>query len=195
MDCASRPQHLNEQNREILVLREMIQGFYRDLAFATGRINQLRENYNQIYKENKEITSKSKAWEHKAERLYNKNEQSDMMGATSGVLNGEGERAAETTTQTQVHQNGTLFPGRVTRWADLTSPVQKFFGSPRREPSVPPIQEADRARYQKWLESSGFPAASDPKIWEAICTNWIGFLSATCSMPKRELAMSASIRP
>ena len=53
---------------------------------------------------------------------------------------------------------------------------------------MPPIREADRDRYQKWLESSGFPAASDPKIWEAICTNWIGFLSATGSMPKRELA-------
>jgi hypothetical protein len=53
---------------------------------------------------------------------------------------------------------------------------------------VPPIREADRARYQKWLESSGFPAASNPEIWEAICTNWIGFLSATGSMPKRELA-------
>lgn len=53
---------------------------------------------------------------------------------------------------------------------------------------VPPIQEADRARYQKWLESSNFPAASDPKIWEAIRTNWISFLSATGSMPNRELA-------
>ena len=53
---------------------------------------------------------------------------------------------------------------------------------------MPPIREADRDRYQKWLESSGFPAASNPKIWDAICTNWIGFLSATGSMPKRELA-------
>lgn len=59
---------------------------------------------------------------------------------------------------------------------------------PGERSDVPPIQEADRARYQKWLESSGFPAASDPKIWEAICTNWIGFLSATGSMPKHELA-------
>lgn len=59
---------------------------------------------------------------------------------------------------------------------------------PGKRTDVPPIQEADRARYQKWLESSGFPAASDQKIWEAICTNWIGFLSATGTMPKRELA-------
>jgi hypothetical protein len=59
---------------------------------------------------------------------------------------------------------------------------------PSERTDVPPIREANRARYQKWLESSGFPAASDPKIWEAICTNWIGFLSATGSMPKRELA-------
>jgi hypothetical protein len=59
---------------------------------------------------------------------------------------------------------------------------------PNERSNVPLIREADRARYQKWLESSGFPAASNRKIWEAICTNWIGFLSATGSMPKRELA-------
>ncbi|OBT59804.1 hypothetical protein VE03_10663, partial [Pseudogymnoascus sp. 23342-1-I1] len=40
---------------------------------------------------------------------------------------------AETTTQTQGHQNGTLFPGHQ---------VQKLIGSAS-------IQEADRARYQK----------------------------------------------
>ncbi|KAH8799363.1 hypothetical protein F5884DRAFT_120041 [Xylogone sp. PMI_703] len=53
---------------------------------------------------------------------------------------------------------------------------------------VPPIQEADRARYQKWLESSGFPAASNPAMWEAICTNWVSFLSATSFKPKAALA-------
>ncbi|KAH9205104.1 hypothetical protein DL95DRAFT_451397 [Leptodontidium sp. 2 PMI_412] len=53
---------------------------------------------------------------------------------------------------------------------------------------VPPIKQSDRARYQQWLESSGFPAASNPQVWEAICTNWISFLSATGTIPKPELA-------
>jgi hypothetical protein len=35
---------------------------------------------------------------------------------------------------------------------------------PNERSNVPPIREADRAHYQKWLESSGFPAASNPKI-------------------------------
>jgi hypothetical protein len=58
---------------------------------------------------------------------------------------------------------------------------------------MPLIQEVDYARYQKWLESSGFLAASNPKIWDTICTNWIGFLSATGSMPKHELALGHKI--
>ena len=53
---------------------------------------------------------------------------------------------------------------------------------------VPPIQESERTYYQKWLESSGFLAASDPGKWNAICTNWISFLSATSTMPKLELS-------
>lgn len=53
---------------------------------------------------------------------------------------------------------------------------------------VPEIKESDRARYQSWLESSEFGAASDPQQWEAIQTDWISFLSATSLMPKAILA-------
>lgn len=53
---------------------------------------------------------------------------------------------------------------------------------------VPPIKESDRAHYMRWLESSGFLPASDANKWEAICSNWVSFLSATSAMPKIELA-------
>lgn len=59
---------------------------------------------------------------------------------------------------------------------------------PNEQSNLPPVQDAARARSQAWLHSSGFPGAADPQIWEAICRNWIGFLSATGSMPKHELA-------
>src|SRR5277367_985617 len=71
-------------------------------------------------------------------------------------------------------QESTL-PTTPTQWSD-----EKW--------DVPPIQESERAQYQRWIESSGFLAASDPAKWDAICRNWISFLSATSTMPKLALA-------
>lgn len=71
-------------------------------------------------------------------------------------------------------QESTL-PTTPTQWSD-----EKW--------DVPPIQESERAQYQRWIESSGFLAASDPAKWDAICRNWISFLSATGTMPKLALA-------
>jgi hypothetical protein len=42
-----------------------------------------------------------------------------------------------------------------------------------------PIRENDQAAYRSWLESTGFRAASHPETWQAIKTNWIGFLSTS----------------
>jgi hypothetical protein len=59
---------------------------------------------------------------------------------------------------------------------------------PHEQSGVPPIQAVDRARYQKWLESMDFPAASNTQVWEAIKTNWISFLSATGTLPADSLS-------
>ncbi|RFU23932.1 hypothetical protein B7463_g12406, partial [Scytalidium lignicola] len=50
-----------------------------------------------------------------------------------------------------------------------------------------PSQNAPKRR-KNWLEGNGFPAASNPVMWKAICANWISFLSATSTRPKAELA-------
>lgn len=59
---------------------------------------------------------------------------------------------------------------------------------PDEQSDVPSIKTADRARYQKWIESSDLIAASDPVMWDAIKTNWIAFLSATGDKPSVVLA-------